>query len=611
MAKVAQQREQRESARGLDLEDSVLLAVHQSCPTASAQEVAELLDGYRKDGKRNPAGYVITAARKGQLTKDLEALRASRRLAEEAAALDELRQGAECPHGLRGGAEPHPRTGEPVCALCRAEARAAGVTPALVRPVSPDGSEDRMEAGQPNAQIVSLADVDPEPVEWLWDEHLPLGKLVVLDGDPGVGKSTVSLDIAARVSTGSPMPDGSAGAKGAVLILSAEDGVADTIRPRLDAAHGDPNQVIAMTGITYPGSDGELLSRPVRIPGDLPAIEETVCDRGVVLVIVDVLMAYLGGDVNSHHDQDIRRALHPLAAMAERRGCCVLVLRHLNKTTGTAAIYRGGGSIGIIGAARAGFICGTDPEDNTRRVFAPVKCNLSVEPSALAYQLVTDELRGCVSIRWLGETALKPWELLSEQSDGDQRSERDEAAEWLRGYLTDNGGEANAGDVIRAALKELGIPQRTLQRARKRAGVVSVKPGPKVPWLWRLDLGDGVPDRVQDPQRRPEDAKGAQSPDPGALGAFEAPLDQPYTLPETLSQPDETAAADPVTTIAEYVSRFPGCTARDLRHSGAGTATKITNARETALARGLIYIRREGRALRHYPGSGASETPEE
>ena len=164
----------------------------------------------------------------------------------------------------------------------------------------------------------------------------------MLDGDPGVGKSTVSLDIAARTSTGSPMPDGSAGVKGAVLILSAEDGLADTIRPRLDAAGADPARVIAITEMTFATADG-LQSRPVTIPGDLAAIEHIITEHDVRLVVIDVLMAYLSGDVNAHRDQDVRRALHILSGLAERTRCCVIVLRHLNKSGGGNAIYRGGG----------------------------------------------------------------------------------------------------------------------------------------------------------------------------------------------------------------------------------------------------------------------------
>ena len=187
--------------------------------------------------------------------------------------------------------------------------------------------------------VVRLADVEPERIDWLWPGYLPLGKVVVIDGDPGIGKSTVCLDIAARVSTGSPMPDGSSGSKGVVMVLSAEDGLADTIRPRLDAAQADAMRVITVTEIGA-GQD----ARPVSIPGDLPALDAIIAAHEVKLVIVDVLMAYLAGDVNAHRDQDIRRALHVLSAAAARRGCCVLVLRHLNKSGGANAMYRGGGS---------------------------------------------------------------------------------------------------------------------------------------------------------------------------------------------------------------------------------------------------------------------------
>ncbi len=112
------------------------------------------------------------------------------------------------------------------------------------------------------ANTVRLSDVDPERVRWLWPGRLPLGKLVVLDGDPGVGKSTLALDIAARLSTGRGWPDGGTCPPGGVLILSAEDGLADTIRPRLDAAGGDPTRVHALTEVRYVGEDGQLRARP-------------------------------------------------------------------------------------------------------------------------------------------------------------------------------------------------------------------------------------------------------------------------------------------------------------------------------------------------------------
>ena len=161
-----------------------------------------------------------------------------------------------------------------------------------------------------------------------------------------------------------------------------------------------------------------------------PAIEAIIAEHKVRLVIVDVLMAYLAGEVNAHRDQDIRRALHVLSGLAERCGCCVIILRHLNKSGGANAIYRGGGSIGIIGAARAGFMCGHDPEDETgdRRIFANVKMNIAAEPPSLIYHLVYDELHGVARVGWLGASEHRAADLLSEHDDQDDRSERDEAA---------------------------------------------------------------------------------------------------------------------------------------------------------------------------------------
>jgi RecA-family ATPase len=346
-------------------------------------------------------------------------------------------------------------------------------------------------AGPPGPQVVILSDVEPERVTWLWEGYLPRGKVVILDGDPGVGKSTVSLDIAARITTGSPMPDGSAPVKGAVLILSAEDGIADTIRPRLDAAGADPAQVITITGIISYNDDGERYSRTVEIPGDLLAIEQVIGEHAVVLAVVDVLMAYLSAQVNSHRDQDVRRALHVLSGVAERTGCCIVILRHLNKASGGSPMYRGGGSIGIVGAARAGFMIGTDPDDGTgrTRVLAPVKCNLAEEPPALAYHLVNDELRGCARVQWDGISGHKAASLLAEPGEPDERSERDEAAGWLVAYLTELGGEAEAKDVKRAA-RAAGFADRTVDRARKRAGVTTGRNGfgKGAVYVWRIDL---------------------------------------------------------------------------------------------------------------------------
>ena len=314
--------------------------------------------------------------------------------------------------------------------------------------------------------------------------RLPAGKLVVLDGDPAVGKSTLSVDLAARISTGTTWPDGAACPVGQVIVLSAEDGLADTIRPRLDAAGADTGRVHALTEIRYTDDDGKDRARAVTL-ADVREIEQAVVTVGATLVIVDVLMAYLPGKVDSHRDQDIRSVLSELAALAERTACCILLLRHLNKATGGNPLYRGGGSIGIVGAARAAMLAAADPDDDSRRVLAVTKSNLAVMPSALGYQLVDSPEHGCARVEWLGATDHQAGDLLGRHEADDDRTERDEAAEWLVGYITDHGGEVKAGDAIKAAGQD-GITKTTLTRARQRAGVVSVKAGMSAGWVWNM-----------------------------------------------------------------------------------------------------------------------------
>lgn|GEM_PF-3456641 len=239
-------------------------------------------------------------------------------------------------------------------------------------------------ASAPGPVIVRLADVEPgRAVEWLWRGHVPRGTVTIFEGDPGLGKSALTCDLAARVSTGAPMPDGTPGVVGGAVILSAEDSLRDVIRPRLEAAGADLERVVALAAIRT--AEGERLPE---LPLDLGALERAIVESSAVLVVIDPLMAYLGVEVNSWRDQDVRRALAPLAALAERAGCAVVIIRHLNKGAGGSAIYRGGGSIGIVGAARAAFVVAKDPDDATARVLAPVKCNLAAPPASRTFRVV-------------------------------------------------------------------------------------------------------------------------------------------------------------------------------------------------------------------------------
>ncbi|WP_368834357.1 AAA family ATPase [Mycobacterium intracellulare] len=322
------------------------------------------------------------------------------------------------------------------------------------------------ELNTSGVQLTRLADVEPEEVSWHWRGRLPVGKLVTLDGDPGLGKSTLALAIAAIITRGGHWPDGSACEHpGAVLLMSAEDGLADTVRPRLDAAGADVDHVHAIEGVSINDENGERTLRPPNL-ADITSLEEAITRTGARLLVIDVVMAYLPVGTDAHKDQDIRRVLSRLAALAERTRCTILLLRHLNKAKGGDPLYRGGGSIGIVGAARAGMLVAPDPEDPERRVLASVKSNLGPPPGSLAYRLVEAGDHGVARVQWEGSTEHTARTLLADHSDGDDEDRR-EVDHWLKAYLEDDGGSANAREVISDG-KLAGFTEDVLKKARKR-----------------------------------------------------------------------------------------------------------------------------------------------
>jgi hypothetical protein len=329
------------------------------------------------------------------------------------------------------------------------------------------------------------SEVKPERVRFLWPGRLAAGKPSVMDGDPGLGKSTAALDIAARITTGGALPGCvSGGEPRGVVLLSAEDGAADTIVPRLSAAGADLSRVYIMVGVR--GADGA--DDPVTLPGALSAVEQAIIKIDAALLIVDPLMAYLGADTNAHRDQDVRRALAPLAAMLERTDCAGLLIRHLNKAHASAALYRGGGSIGIIGAARFGLLVAKDPEDDVARILAPLKCNIGPEPPALRYRLEGVSGSDAALVVWDdAPVTMNAADLLSAPFDDASRSEHDEARGWLKDYLS--GGAKPADEVLREGRKA-GFTDITLRRAKKTLSVGSTKSGFGYEGRWAWSLPD-------------------------------------------------------------------------------------------------------------------------
>lgn len=352
----------------------------------------------------------------------------------------------------------------------------------------PDESAVFGDSPSSGAVLVSLSSVQPERLSWLWPGRLPAGKLVTIDGDPSVGKSTLAVALAAHVSTGSPWPDSEPCPHGDVLVMSAEDGLADTIRPRLDAAGGDPARVHALTAVRVADDSGAVVERPPTL-ADIAAIRDAIRSTRALLVVIDVLMAFLPGKVDSHRDQDIRAVLSRLTAVGDETGATFVLLRHLNKAAGGSPMYRGGGSIGIVGAARAGFLVARDPDDPDLRVLACIKSNLAREPESLSYRLASAPGHDVARVEWVGASNHNASTLLAvDREDTDERREIDR---WLLDVLDAGHGAASAKDVLRQA-RDAGFSVDQAKRAKKRLGIESVKAGMDGGWEWRLPSEGGT-----------------------------------------------------------------------------------------------------------------------
>lgn len=345
--------------------------------------------------------------------------------------------------------------------------------------VSAFGGDEHLRAA--GYRLISLADTAAQQIDWFWQGYIPFGMLTGLYADPNVGKSTISLDLAARATTGGPMPDGSPGMGPAnIIILSAEDPLAEVIRPRLDAAGADIRRVSTVTF----WDDAAATERPLIIPDDLDRLESAIRERDAKLVVIDVLVAYLSGEVNSYRDQDVRRALGPLQAVAERTGAAIIVIGHPTKNSQQAPIYRVGGSIGIIGTYRACFVAAPAPDGSDLCVLAPLKMNLSKMPEAMSYRI--DDAGGAGVVRWLGYSSHTSKTLLATSRPAGHGEALQDAMDFLVDRLRE--GPIRATKVEEMARAE-EISKATLRRAKKELGVEAEKvgqPGELGYWVWTL-----------------------------------------------------------------------------------------------------------------------------
>ncbi|MEJ5342064.1 MAG: AAA family ATPase [Thermogutta sp.] len=345
--------------------------------------------------------------------------------------------------------------------------------------------------------IINLEEVVATPVEWLWDKRIPLGRITLLVGKPGQGKSFLTCDFAARVTTGTPWPDSSPCQKGSVLMLTLEDDPADTIRPRLDAMHADVTRVRILKAVNYRDIDGARRQRGLTL-ADLPVIEKALESLpDCRLLVIDPIGDFLGRQVDSHRDNEVREVLTPLAELARRRKVAVLVVMHRRKSTGEGgADETAMGSRGFTGIARSVWHVSRDANDKKRRLFLPGKQNLAEELPGLAFRIVGDS--PWTRVEWEREPVnMSADEGLEAERQASRPGPEADALEEAKAFLLTalSAGPRLAKDVRQEWAEAHCGSDKTLYRAKNAIGVVSYRPENPGPWWWRLpDRADGQAD---------------------------------------------------------------------------------------------------------------------
>ncbi|HEX6537520.1 MAG TPA: AAA family ATPase [Gemmatimonadaceae bacterium] len=311
--------------------------------------------------------------------------------------------------------------------------------------------------------VITLADVRPERVEWLWPGYVPFGYLTMLEGKGGIGKSTMMLDLAARLSTGAPLPGGARRGPFGTLLMMQEDGLEDVIRPRLDNAGADMSRVHALS--TVVDEDGNEVYPA--LPDAVTEIERLMIQYDCRLLVIDPIMNYFAKGYSTGIDSEIRQVLMPLHEMCKRNRFAAVLMRHLNRRQGAEATDRGTGGSGFLNVARSALVVARDPDNPVQFAMAQSKTNLAGQSPTLLYALENCE-NGAARLAWGGVSRHDADALVQLSGSKEEMSELEEAVAFLRDLLAE--GEMLAREAQRHA-RDAGIADRTLRRAREQLGI--------------------------------------------------------------------------------------------------------------------------------------------
>jgi len=316
-------------------------------------------------------------------------------------------------------------------------------------------------------KLLKMSEIQSKPVDWLWEPYIPFGAITLIQGDGGLGKTSISLAIASAVTRGELLPSEHRGgfiAPAAVILQNAEDSYTETIKPRLEQLGADCDRILVIDE-----DESQLAFTDERI-------EQSIVRTGAKLIILDPVQAFFGS-ANMNAANSVRPIMKKLGKLAELHRCAILLVGHLGKKCGKAA-YRGLGSVDIYAAARSVLTVGTIEGEDELRAMVHNKSNLA--PNGVSISFEIDRATG---FRWCGEYDITIDELLEGKTPVRQESQFDKAYRLIKNAISN--GISAAADIIKLAEKH-GISEKTLNRAKTKLGVFSVKYGEH--WIWEFPI---------------------------------------------------------------------------------------------------------------------------